>query len=125
MAATTFGEFLHCVRKRTKGTQVAKAAGISYVYLLDLEKGARPVPSDAVLMALANNLPFKPGEREQFFDLAAAENGCAPLDVSTFVRDNKGLIDIIRRIERTHISVETLRALTESVEDEGEVTYGK
>lgn len=80
MAATAFGEFLHTVRKRTKGTQVARAAGISYVYLLDLEKGARPVPSDTVLMALANNLPFNPGEREHFFDLAAAENGCAPLD---------------------------------------------
>lgn len=125
MAATAFGEFLHSVRKRTKGTQVAKAAGISYVYLLDLEKGARPVPSDTVLMALANNLPFKPGERERFFDLAAEENGCAPLDVSTFVKDNKGLIDIIRRIERAQINIETLCALTESADSKGEFTYDK
>lgn len=125
MAATAFGEFLHSVRKRTKGTQVAKAAGISYVYLLDIEKGARPVPSDTVLMALANNLPFNPGEREHFFDLAAAESGCVPLDVSTFVRDNKNLIDIIRRIERTQISVETLCALTEGAESKGDFAYGK
>ena len=125
MAATAFGEFLHNVRKRTKGTQVAKAAGISYVYLLDLEKGARPVPSDTVLMALANNLPFNPGEREQFFDLAAAENGCAPLDVSIFVRDNKNLVDIIRRIERTQISIETLCALTEGIENKGDFAYDK
>lgn len=125
MAATAFGEFLHTVRKRTKGTQVARAAGISYVYLLDLEKGARPVPSDTVLMALANNLPFNPGEREHFFDLAAAENGCAPLDVSIFVRDNKELIDMIRRVERKHISVQTLCALTEGVEKRGAFTYDK
>jgi len=125
MAATSFGTFLHNIRKRTKGTQVAKAAGISYVYLLDLEKGARPVPSDTVLMALANNLPFNPGERELFFDLAAEENGCAPLDVSTFLRDNKELINVIRRIERTQISVEALCALAEGAEDKGDVTYGK
>ena len=95
MAPTAFGEFLKTVCKRTKGTQVAKSAGISYVYLLDLEKGARPVPSDTVLMALADALPFAPGEREHFFDLAAAESGCAPLDVSTFIRNNKTLIDFI------------------------------
>lgn len=125
MGTTAFGEFLHSVRKRTKGTQVAKSAGISYVYLLDLEKGARPVPSDTVLMALADSLPFAPGEREHFFDLAAAENGCAPLDVSNFVRDNKPLIDIIRRIKQTKISVETLCALAESAESKGDFVYDK
>ena len=125
VVSTAFGEFLHNVRKRTKGTQVAKSAGISYVYLLDLEKGARPVPSDTVLMALADSLPFNPGEREHFFDLAAAENGCAPLDVSTFIRNNKPLIDIIRRIERTQISIETLCALAEGAEKKGEFAYDK
>lgn len=125
MGATAFGDFLHSVRKRTKGTQIAKSAGISYVYLLDLEKGARPVPSDTVLMALADSLPFAPGEREHFFDLAAAENGCAPLDVSTFIRGNQPLIDIIRRIEHTQISVETLCALAESAENKGDYAYDK
>ena len=33
--STAFGEFLHSVRKRTKGTQIAKSSDISYVYLLD------------------------------------------------------------------------------------------
>ena len=125
MGATAFGEFLHSVRKRTKGTQVAKSAGISYVYLLDLEKGARPVPSDTVLMALANSLPFAPGEREHFFDLAAAENGCAPLDVSIFIRNKTPLIDMIIRIEQTKIGVETLCALVESAENKGDFSYGK
>lgn len=127
MAAPTFGEFLHSVRKRTKGTQVAKASGISYVYLLDIEKGARPVPSDAVLLALSANLPFKPGERELFFDLAAAENECAPLDVSIFIRDHKELINIIRRIEYAQMSIEDLRVLAGIVtkENEEDVEHGK
>lgn len=123
MGTTAFGEFLHSVRKRTKGTQVAKSAGISYVYLLDIEKGARPVPSDTVLMSLANSLPFTPGEREHFFDLAAAENGCVPLDVSIFLRGNTSLIDMIRRIEQTKISVETLCALAESTKNRGDFEY--
>ena len=125
MIPTAFGEFLHNVRKRTKGTQVAKTAGISYVYLLDLEKGARPVPSDAVLMALANALPFTIGERELFFDLAAAENGCAPLDVSTFLKDNQPLIDVIRKIERAEINIDALCTLTDAIMKKGDSTNDK
>lgn len=120
MGSTAFGDFLHSVRKRAKGTQIAKSAGISYVYLLDLEKGARPVPSDTVLMALANSLPFAPGERAHFFDLAAAERGCVPLDISIFIRDNTSLIDIIRQIEEKKISMQTLCALAECTGDRGD-----
>ena len=109
--ATSFGEFLHSVRKRTKGTYVAKKADISYVYLLDLEKGARPVPSNTVLMNLANNLPFEPGEKEHFFDLAASETGNIPLDVSTFLNENRKLIEIIRGIRDNQVDIDTLSIL--------------
>lgn len=114
--ATAFGDFLHKVRKRTKGTHIAKSADISYVYLLDLEKGARPVPSNTVLMNLANNLPFEPGEREQFFDLAASENGNIPLDVSIFLYENWELIEIIRRIKDEKVNIDTLCALLENTQ---------
>lgn len=109
--ATPFGDFLHNVRKRTKGTHIAKLADISYVYLLDLEKGARPVPSNTVLMNLANTLPFEPGEKEQFFDLAASENGNIPLDVSNFLNENRELIEIIRIIRDEKVNIDTLSAL--------------
>ena len=109
--STAFGEFLHTVRKRTKGTQVAKQSDISYVYLLDLEKGARPVPSKTVLMKLANNLPFEPGEREYFFDLAASENGDVPLDVSSYLCENRDLIEIIRKIKAADVSKDALSEL--------------
>lgn len=109
--STAFGEFLHSVRKRTKGTQVAKQSDISYVYLLDLEKGARPVPSKTVLMKLADNLPFEPGEREHFFDLAASENGDVPLDVSSYLCENRDLIDIIRKIKAADVSKDALSEL--------------
>lgn len=115
---TAFGNFLHDVRKRVKGTQVAKSAGISYVYLLDLEKGARPVPSNVVLMNLANSLPFEKGERELFFDLAASENGDVPLDVSSFLCENKELIGIIRKIKNADVSKDTLCALLDGMHPE-------
>lgn len=115
---TDFGKFLHDVRKRTKGTQVAKSAGISYVYLLDLEKGARPVPSNTVLMNLANSLPFEKGERELFFDLAASESGVIPLDVSNFLYENQELIKVIRKIKDADVSKNTLCALLDSMRHE-------
>lgn len=111
--ATPFGDFLHSVRKRKKGTQIAKSADISYVYLLDLEKGARPVPSNTVLMNLANSLPFEPGEKELFFDLAASENGSIPLDVSKYLCENWELIEIIRRIRDEKLNSNVLRELLE------------
>jgi hypothetical protein len=100
MAEPTFREFLHNIRVRTKGTKLAKAVGISYVYLLDLEKGARPVPSNTVLLSLADNLSFSSGEREKFFDLAAAEKGEVPIDIATFICENQDLINIIRQIKK-------------------------
>lgn len=100
MPTLSFGEFLHSVRIRTTGTQIAKDVGISYVYLLDIEKGARPVPSNSVLMALADNLPLSASERETFFDLAAQEKGDTPLDISKYIQENDELVDVIRQIKK-------------------------
>lgn len=123
MTTSTFGEFLRSVRIRTKGTQVAKNAGISYVYLLDIEKGARQVPSKAVLLALADNLPFLPGEKEMFFDLAAAEKSEAPIDVVNYIFENKDLVKLIRELEKSApLETDSLsRLLKKKSEKEGEI----
>ena len=34
----TFGELLHLIRSRQNASQLVKEVGISYVYLLDIEK---------------------------------------------------------------------------------------
>ena len=100
MTAKSFGAFLHSIRTRQKGTQLAKDVGISYVYLLDIEKGARPVPSNNVLLSLAEHLHFKGNEREVFFNLAAQEKGELPIDVAHFIGKNERLISIIREIAK-------------------------
>ena len=126
MAELTFGEFLHSVRSRTKGTHLAKAVGISYVYLLDLEKGARPVPSSTVLNALADSLSLSPIEREQFFDLAAKEKGELPIDVTAFVKGDKDFIAFIRQIKNAQPEENFWSTLSKSISAEnGETTHAK
>lgn len=115
--ASAFGEFLHTVRTRTNGTKLAKATGISYVYLLDIEKGARTVPSDTVLLSLANNLPFLLGERERFFDLAAEEKKGIPIDISIFIRNNCELIQIVRKIKNASLDDEFWCSVSQSIEE--------
>lgn len=85
METNKFGAFLHSIRSRVKGTQLAKDVGISYVYLLDVERGTRPIPSNSVLLALSEHLPFRDGEKERFFDLAAAESNTVPLDIANYL----------------------------------------
>lgn len=115
MPEPTFGGFLRNVRLRSKGTQLAKAAGISYVYLLDLEKGSRPVPSNSVLMALADNLSFLPGEREKFFDLAAIEKGEVPVDVAEFICENRQLVSFVRELKKIAPNQTFLRAILKNI----------
>ncbi len=99
MSEITFGTFLRDVRKRQNGSELAKNSGISYVYLIDIEKGARPVPKKQILQALAANLKFFPGEKDVFFDLAAKEKGDIPVDVGEVILKNKRLTEILRRMK--------------------------
>lgn len=113
----SFGEFLHKIRVRQNGTKLARDSGISYVYLLDIEKGARPVPRKTVLCALANHLDFADGERKLFFDLAAKEKEEVPTDVTEYIKEHPQLIDIIRVIMTTHTDERILYLLQKNIED--------
>ena len=71
----TFGELLHLIRSRQNASQLVKEVGISYVYLLDIEKGARTAPKESILIALADKLEFHEGRLEAsrnktFYDFA-------------------------------------------------------
>lgn len=114
----TFGELLHNVRSRQNATQLVKKVGISYVYLLDIEKGARPAPKNEILLALADNLEFENGERELFFDLAAKERNCIPVDVIQYMMDNNEIIDILRTFNEKGIPIEYLKRFNELVLEE-------
>lgn len=113
-----FGELLHAVRSRQNASQLVKKIGISYVYLLDIEKGARSAPADNVLLSLASHLQFEEGEKELFFDLAAKERNCIPVDVSQYILDHTELIEVVREMQRKNVSVEYLKRMKEFVMEE-------
>ena len=54
----TFGELLHLIRSRQNASQLVKEVGISYVYLLDIEKEREQLPKESILIALADKLEF-------------------------------------------------------------------
>ena len=107
------------MRSRQNASQLVKKIGISYVYLLDIEKGARTAPKDDILLALANNLDFEEGEKELFFDLAARERNCVPVDVSQYILDHTEIIEVVREMKRKDASVEYLKRLKEYMMGEG------
>lgn len=116
MIDLTFGQFLHLIRTRQNATHLAKKAGISYVYLLDIEKGARPVPKQKILLALAENLDFKKNERELFFDLAAKEKSEIPADITEYIKSNQEIVDVLRKIKQKPISDNFWGTVCESIQ---------
>lgn len=116
----SFGDFLHEVRSRQNGSSLARSAGISYVYLLDIEKGARSVPSKRVIKALAENLQFEEGEKEMFFDLAARDAADLPVDLVEFLRDNEKVQKMLRRIQESNKIEHYLHILEDAIQHENE-----
>jgi len=110
-----FGKFLKALRKKHKGTQIAKQAGISYVYLLDIEKGARPVPSNKVLLALAESFNLKNEELEMFFNLAATQKNEIPLDIANFIKNNRCSYSFFRTLKKLSLKDEQWESLEKSI----------
>ena len=107
----TFGELLHLIRSRQNASQLVKEVGISYVYLLDIEKGARTAPKESILIALADKLEFHEGERELFFDLAAKERNGIPADVTKYILEHEEIIEVVRALNNSPVELEYLKKI--------------
>lgn len=113
----SFGELLHLIRSRQNASQLVKEVGISYVYLLDIEKGARTAPKETVLLALADKLEFREGERELFFDLAAKERNSIPADVTEYVLEHKEIVEVVRALKNSSVDFEYLKRIKAIAEE--------
>ena len=113
----SFGELLHIIRSRQNASQLVKEVGISYVYLLDIEKGARMAPKETVLLALADKLEFREGERELFFDLAAKERNSIPADVTEYVLEHNEIIEVVRALKNSSVEFEYLKKIKKIAEE--------
>lgn len=101
----SFGQFLYSIRKRQNAAQLVKNVGISYVYLLDIEKGARSAPKEDILVALAENLLFEDGEKEIFFDLAAKERKSVPADICSYMQEHYEVIEFLRELKKKDVPI--------------------
>ena len=115
----TFGELLHLIRSRQNASQLVKEVGISYVYLLDIEKGARMAPKESILIALADKLEFHEGERELFFDLAAKERNGIPADVTKYILEHEEIIEVVRALNNSPVELEYLKKIKQIAEEAG------
>jgi len=96
MIKETFGDYLRCKRGNISAAAFAKEVGISSVYLLDIEKGARNVPKREVQIRIANCLKLSTEEKYHLYDLGATGKEGIPADVWMYITGNSGLIKRIR-----------------------------
>ena len=95
----SFNMFIKKIRKN-KGYSLQKVgdmAGVSKVYLFDIERGVKPPPSNKILFKLVDALEITDfEERYKFFDLAAKKKNGLPADVEEIIKEKKSLIKTIR-----------------------------
>jgi len=95
----SFGLFVYEKRKdRKKSLQaIANQVAVSKPYIYDIEKGNNKPPADyRKLNQWANALSLTPEEREQLFDLAAANRDLIPSDIVNAVSSDINIKKVIR-----------------------------
>lgn len=100
-----FGTYLKSKRlqKDLSLRVLAKSLSIGHTYLLNIENGNRPPPSDEMLNQIVNALSLDESERQLFFDLAAKskqmrnnKNYYLPVDVSEYISKTNSAKKVIR-----------------------------
>ena len=95
----TFGQFICDKRKEVylSAREVAKALGVSAVYICDIEKNRRAAPSGDMLKTLCSMLNLSRQEQELFYDLAGRSKNTVSCDLPEYIMEN----DIVRAALRT------------------------
>lgn len=96
----TFGNYLRDLResRNLRQADLANSAGVSCVYLCDIEKGRRYPPDMAKLRIWVAQMALSPEEEARFYDLAGEARESAPPDISEFLSHNPPAREAIRRI---------------------------
>ena len=86
--------------------ELAKKANIAHTYLLNIENGNKPPPSDKVLMQLETALALDKESKTLFYDIAAQEkhlcNNCnyyIPTDISRYLTEIDNAKQVIREAD--------------------------
>lgn len=110
-----FGTFLREKREQNNISlrELAKAVKISPTYLLYIEEGSKPPPSDKVLLKLANALTLDNESRIIFFDIALQVKQLKdddlinlPADIVLYLNNTDSAKKVIRQADKLGYSNE-------------------
>ena len=111
---SSFGRVIRQLREQ-KGIgqrQLARAVGISAAYLNDIEKDKRGSPRSVILSLLIEKLEAKP---EFIFDLAANSRNSVPSDISDYIQDMPGTIQLLRIIKACNLNASQIKELEKTM----------
>ena len=112
---TLFGVFLKEKRQQKNMSlrELSDKANIAHTYILKIENGSKPPPSDNVLLKLAKGLNLDDESAEIFFDLAAKckrinddKNFYIPADISEYLLSEDKANKLIRKASKLGYSNE-------------------
>lgn len=97
-----FGKYLEEKRKSRNYTirLFARRVNISYTYLADVEKGRSKAFKLEILKSIVEVLQLDEKETDILYDLAGKSRNTIPPDIEEYLKQNKELIEEIRRIKR-------------------------
>ncbi len=104
-----FGAFLKEKRlqKDLSLRELAEKANIAHTYLLNIENGNKPPPSDTVLMRLEKALTLDEESKVLFYDIAAqikhlcnSSNFYIAADISSYLNDTDDAKQVIREADK-------------------------
>jgi transcriptional regulator with XRE-family HTH domain len=110
-----FGAFLNEKRlqKDLSLRELAEKANIAHTYLLNIENGNKPPPSDKILMQLEKALTLDEESKILFYDIAAQvkhmgnnSNFYIAADISSYLNDTDDVKQVIREADKLGYSNE-------------------
>ena len=106
----TFGKFIKQKRleNNISSRNLAKAIGISSVYMSSIENGHRSAPANEILLKLIDFFRLNTDEIAKFYDLACKTKPTptVPYDIADYLRDNPKLREMIRASQKLMLTNE-------------------
>lgn len=103
--------------------ELSDKANIAHTYILKIENGSKPPPSDDVLLRLAKGLNLDDESAEIFFDLAAKckrinddKNFYIPADISEYLLNEQKANALLRKARKLGYSNEFWNELLKQIE---------
>jgi len=100
--------------------ELGKIAGVSPVYLIDIEKGRRPAPSKEIMKKLIRAFEITDqGEIDRFYDIAARTRtgDWVPEDVRDVLKKLDNIPALMRTIKRNKLNKQDVEKLIQVVEE--------